>query len=229
MSETVKGDARREIMGRVRERLGVRGDEVGRRGRVQSRIRNAVANIIPERAKVGKSERIKLFQSMLETSGAEVSRVRTYKALPEVIAALLRDNNLPSRVRIGDDPIFAAFRAEPGLVEILSGPAQGDDLVSVSRAFSAAAETGTMFLISGKDNPSTLNFLPENHIVIIAADDIAGAYEESWAKIRSDFGAGKMPRTVNLISGPSRTADIEQTIVMGAHGPRKLFVLIAGS
>ena len=43
------------------------------------------------------------------------------------------------------------------------------------------------------------------------------------------YGDGRMPRTVNLISGPSRTADIEQTIVMGAHGPKNLVVIIAGS
>ena len=64
---------------------------------------------------------------------------------------------------------------------------------------------------------------------MILASDIVGSYEDSWAKLRSLHGSGIMPRTVNLISGPSRTADIEQTIVMGAHGPKTLLVLIAGS
>jgi L-lactate dehydrogenase complex protein LldG len=71
--------------------------------------------------------------------------------------------------------------------------------------------------------------MPENHFVVVLAADIAGSYEECWARLRLACGEGRMPRTVNLISGPSRTADIEQTIVMGAHGPKNLVVFIAGS
>ncbi len=221
--------ARDAVLSKVRAKLGVRGDEPGRRGLVQSRLRNPQANLIPERAQKPRPELIKLFQAMLEKSGAKVSRVRSLKGLPEAIAAALRDNNLSTRVRLGKDPVFDSLRAEPGILEISSGPAQGEDPVAVSHAIAGAAETGTLFLVSGADNPSTLNFLPETHVIAILASDIAGSYEEGWTKLRSLYGAGRMPRTVNLISGPSRTADIEQTIVMGAHGPRNLLVLIAGS
>ncbi|MGO8952674.1 MAG: LutC/YkgG family protein [Rhodomicrobium sp.] len=228
MGDTPKS-GREEVLGQVRAHLGVRGDEPGRRGLVQSRLRNPKPNLIPERAQKPKSELIKLFQTMLEKSGAKVSRVRALKGLPEAIAAALRENNLPSRVRLGEDPIFDGLRAEPGLLELLRGPAEASDTAGLSHAIAGAAETGTLFLVSGPDNPSTLNFLPETHAVVILASDIAGSYEEGWAKLRSIHGSGKMPRTVNLISGPSRTADIEQTIVMGAHGPKTLLVLIAGS
>jgi L-lactate dehydrogenase complex protein LldG len=221
--------AREAVLSRVRGKLGVRGDEPGRRGLVQSRLRNPHANLIPERAQKPRPELIKLFQTMLEKSGAKVRRVRSLKGLPEAIASELRDSNLPSRVRAGADAIFGGLRAEPGLLEILSGPAGATDAVGLSHAFAGAAETGTLFLASGPDNPSTLNFLPESHFVVILADDIAGSYEEAWAKLRAIHGTGGMPRTVNLISGPSRTADIEQTIVMGAHGPKNLTVLIATS
>jgi L-lactate dehydrogenase complex protein LldG len=85
-----------------------------------------------------------------------------------------------------------------------------------------------LFLLSGPDNPTTLNFLPEAHIVLIEAADIAGCYEEAFDRLRAIYGEGNLPRSVNLISGPSRTADIEQTIVRGAHGPRRLLVLILG-
>jgi L-lactate dehydrogenase complex protein LldG len=220
---------REDVLGQVRAHLGVRGDEPGRRGLVQSRLRNPKANLIPERAQKPKAELIKLFQTMLEKSGAKVSRVRALKGLPEAIAAALRENNLPSRLRLGEDPVFDGLRAEPGLLELLPGPAGANDTVGLSHAIAGAAETGTLFLVSGPDNPSTLNFLPETHAVVILASDIAGSYEEGWAKLRSIYGGGNMPRTVNLISGPSRTADIEQTIVMGAHGPKNLLVLIAGS
>jgi L-lactate dehydrogenase complex protein LldG len=226
MADSSSRDA---VLARVRERLGVRGDEPGRRGLVQSRLRNPKANLIPERAQKSKSEAIKLFQTMLEKAGAKVSRVRALKTLPEAIAAALRENNLPLRVRLGADPFFDGLRAEPGLLELQTGPAGANDAVGLSHAIAGAAETGTLFLVSGPDNPSTLNFLPETHAVVILASDIAGSYEEGWAKLRAIYGSGTMPRTVNLISGPSRTADIEQTIVMGAHGPRNLLVLIAGS
>ncbi len=228
MSEPAKA-GREALLSRVRAHLGVRGDEPGRRGLVQARLRNPKPNIIPERAQRPRAELIKMFQSMLENCGAKVSRVRSMKALPEAIAAALREHNLPSRVRAGADPIFDGLRAEPGLIEILSGRAEADDAVGLSHAFAGAAESGTLFLDSGPDNPSTLNFLPETHAVVILASDIAGSYEEAWAKLRSAFPGGKMPRTVNLISGPSRTGDIEQTLVMGAHGPKNLIVLIAGS
>jgi L-lactate dehydrogenase complex protein LldG len=82
--------------------------------------------------------------------------------------------------------------------------------------------------VSGADNPTTLNFLPEAHTVLIAAPDIVGSYEEAFDRLLAIHGEGYLPRTVNLISGPSRTADIEQTIVRGAHGPSRLHVLILG-
>src|ERR1700742_5403558 len=99
MADSSDGTARDEILSRVRRKLGVRGDEPGRRGLVQSRLRNPPANLIPERAKKPRTERIKLFQTMLEKSGAKVSRVRSFKALPEAIAAALQEHNLPSQVR----------------------------------------------------------------------------------------------------------------------------------
>ncbi len=229
MPDGFRTDARQAILRRVRGQLGVRSDEPGRRGLVQSRLRTPQANLIPERARRPRAELIKLFQAMLEKAGAKVARVRTLKGLPEAIAAQLRENGLPLRARAGADPIFDALRAAPAGLEILPGPAEASDAVGLSHAIAGAAETGTLFLVSGAENPSTINFLPENHLIVILASDIAGSYEEGWTKLRSLYGSGNMPRTVNLISGPSRTADIEQTIVIGAHGPKALLVLIAGS
>ena len=108
------------------------------------------------------------------------------------------------------------------------GRAEPSDKACLSRAIVAAAETGTLFLVSGADNPTTLNFLPEFHMVLVKASDIVGSYEEAWDRLRKIYGERTLPRTVNMISGPSRTADIEQTIVRGAHGPRRLYVLIQG-
>jgi L-lactate dehydrogenase complex protein LldG len=83
-----------------------------------------------------------------------------------------------------------------------------------------------LFLTSGEENPTTLNFLPDTHIMVISKQDILGSYEDAWNALRKVYGARTLPRAVNLVSGPSRTADIEQIIVMGAHGPRRLHVII---
>jgi L-lactate dehydrogenase complex protein LldG len=66
-------------------------------------------------------------------------------------------------------------------------------------------------------------------MVIVDAADIVGDYETVWRRLRERLGPGSMPRTVNLITGPSRSADIEQTIILGAHGPRALHILVVGS
>jgi L-lactate dehydrogenase complex protein LldG len=101
-------------------------------------------------------------------------------------------------------------------------------LSSVSHAFAGVAESGTVVLVSGTDNPTSLNFLPDNHIVVIDAKDVAGDYEAVWQRLRDRYGDGLMPRTINLITGPSRSADIEQTLILGAHGPRRLHVIVVG-
>jgi L-lactate dehydrogenase complex protein LldG len=98
----------------------------------------------------------------------------------------------------------------------------------MSHALAGVAETGTLVLTSGPDNPTTINFLPETHIVAVRADDIVGDYESVWDAFRLRFGRGALPRTVNMITGPSRSGDIEQTILLGAHGPRRLHIVVVG-
>jgi L-lactate dehydrogenase complex protein LldG len=83
-------------------------------------------------------------------------------------------------------------------------------------------------MASGPDHPVTLNLLPDTHIVVLNEADIVGGYEEVWMMLRQRYGKDGMPRTVNTITGPSRTADIEQTIELGAHGPRRLHIVVVG-
>ena len=90
------------------------------------------------------------------------------------------------------------------------------------------AETGTLALLSGQDNPTTLNFLPDYHLVVIDKADIVGDYETVWTRLRDRYGEAVMPRIVNFITGPSRSGDIEQKLLFGAHGPRSLHVMVVG-
>ncbi|MEJ1938099.1 LUD domain-containing protein, partial [Nostoc sp. NIES-2111] len=147
-------------------------------------------------------------------------------AVPQAVAEYLRLANLPARLRRGEDPRLAAMPWGETVLEVSTGRSDGNDLVAVTHAFGAAAETGTVVTLSGPDNPTTLNFLPDYAILVVSARDIAGDYEGVWARLRERFGKGVMPRTVNWVTGPSRSGDIEQTLLLGAHGPRSVHVVV---
>lgn len=106
--------------------------------------------------------------------------------------------------------------------DVTFGPSRGEDRASVTPCFAAVAETGSVVLVSGPDTPTSLNFLPEFHIVLLRADQLVRHVEDVWARLRE---ARISPRTVNFVTGPSKTADVEQTIQYGAHGPRGLDVI----
>ncbi|MGI9387005.1 MAG: LutC/YkgG family protein [Methyloligellaceae bacterium] len=222
--------AREKIMTAIRTSLGVSGSEAERITDVSVRLDQHTPNLIPERARNTQTENVALFRKMMESQSATVKEIKGIDDVPSAVADYLRDNNLPAAIRMGSDPVLndLPWTSETAL-DIKTGKAVATDSTAVSRAFGAAAETGTLFLISGAENPTTLNFLPDTHIVVLRNVDIAGAYEEVWEQIREVAGQRSMPRTVNLISGPSRTGDIEQKIVMGAHGPRRMCILLVGS
>ena len=102
--------------------------------------------------------------------------------------------------------------------------ARGSDRLGVTGAFAGIAETGSVMLLSGPESPTTLNFLPEDHVVVLRESRIVLHPEDAWALLREERGA--MPRTVNLICGPSKTGDVELVILEGAHGPRRLHVIV---
>lgn len=102
--------------------------------------------------------------------------------------------------------------------------ARDTDLVGITGAFCAIAETGTLMMCSGKETPATTSLLPETHIAVVSRSRIVAGMEDAWSLLRRDQGG--MPRAVNFISGPSRTADIEQTVTLGAHGPYRVHVLL---
>jgi L-lactate dehydrogenase complex protein LldG len=222
-------DARKTVLDRIRAALGATGADRERHAAVERRLARHPRSTIPARAAGDLEQRVAAFTEMLGRQGADVKRVATAKEAVAAIASYLGTCNLPPRLRMGGDPVLAELPwREAWDIERVFGPAEAADGASLSRAAAGAAETGTLFLVSGPDNPTSLNFLPEAHSVLIAATDIVGSYEEAWDRLRALFGEGRLPRSVNLISGPSRTADIEQTIVRGAHGPRRLQVLILG-
>ncbi len=194
---------------------------------VLGRLKSHPRNLIPNRGEGDTQHHVKLFTKMMQAANTSVEEVKTPGDIPRAVANYLRENNLPQRIRHGKDPALTGltWSSTPSL-ERSEGRARINDEVSLSRAFGAVAESGTLILASGQDNPTTLNFLPENHIVLVEAGRIAGNYEDVWDQIRRHYGEAVLPRTVNFISGPSRTGDIEQRMELGAHGPKRLHVII---
>lgn len=198
---------------------------------LQQRLDHAKPGLIPKRAQASHREQVRLFVQMAKESAASVEEVRTLRAIPGAATAFLKRHNLPARLVVAPDPALADIQWDqrPAL-EVRQGRAEPKDRTSVTGAFAGVAETGTLILISGPGSPTTLNFLPENHLVVLHTDQIVGSYEDGWVKLRErqrgKDGRWMMPRTVNYITGPSRSADIEQTLLMGAHGPRRLHIMV---
>ncbi|QEE46724.1 lactate utilization protein [Rhizobium sp. WL3] len=221
-------DSRQAILSRIRTSLKVSGDDAERAATVSSRIAEHPLGIIPKRGQLPAAERLALFIAMAEKYNATTERLPSRETLPTAVADYLKQRNLPAAIRIGADARLANLPWQTAsAMEIRHGASDGNDLVAVSHAFGGIAETGTLCLLSGPDNPVTLNFLPDHHIVVVEAADIVGDMESLWANLRAVQGE-TMPRTVNMITGPSRSADIEQTLLLGAHGPRALHVVVAG-
>lgn len=145
--------------------------------------------------------------------------------VPAAVACYLDGQKLPRRAVSW--PGIARFDWKSAGVEIETRPARGDDLIGVSGVFCGIAETGTLMLLSGAPTPPTVSLLPETHIALLPVARIVAHMEDGWELLRREHG--NMPRAVNFVSGPSRTADIEQTVTLGAHGPyRVLIVLTTG-
>ncbi len=102
--------------------------------------------------------------------------------------------------------------------------AHGDDLIGLTGCFCGIGETGTLLLLSAPATPKATALLPETHICVVQKSRIVATMEDAFALMRSE--TGEPPRATFFVSGPSRTADIEQTIVIGAHGPYRVHVIL---
>jgi L-lactate dehydrogenase complex protein LldG len=222
--------ARDTILAKIRQVNGTGPGEEGRKQAVADRLAGSPRGIIPERGHLPPRERRELFELMAQKFGATIAIAAGYQDVATEVVTYLRAHNLPASIRVGDDKRLsdAGWEKERNL-DVLKGASDGNDLAAVSHALAGVAETGTLALYSGADNPTTLNFLPEHHIVVLKAADIEGDLESVWDRLRERFGKGEMPRAVNFVTGPSRSGDIEQKILLGAHGPRALHVIVVGS
>ena len=215
--------SRERILGAVRAALeGAPGRDPAA---VEARLAAHAWGLIPARGQLDAAARLDLFTAMAEEVSTTVTRLGDAGEVPAAIAAYLAEYNLPAVAKIAPDPALddIPWHRAP-LLELTKGKAEDADQVSITAAFAGIAETGTVMALSGPHHPTTLNILPETHIVVLRANQIVGAYEEAWDRLRAS-GRGT-PRTVMLITGPSRSGDIGQTLQLGAHGPKRLHLVI---
>jgi L-lactate dehydrogenase complex protein LldG len=222
MTDLDTSAARQRILGRIRSAQ-------GREGAPTANERRAVDDWIARR-EVGPqptvdADRVAHFERQAARMSSTTERVDWLADVPAAVARYLDAHGLPKKAvcwnTLGDLDWAGA-----GL-EVEARRPQGDDLVGISGAFVAVAETGTLMMLSGPDTPASMHLLPETHVAVVQAERVVGHYEDGFALARQE--RGELPRATNLVSGPSRTGDIEQTIVLGAHGPYRVHVLIVGA
>jgi L-lactate dehydrogenase complex protein LldG len=194
----------------------------------QAALRDGMAQhgrrLIPQRSQIPRPQQVAMFAAFVEREYGTVTRVPDEAAVPGALSDYLAFQNLPSEAVIAPHPALRAIPwADRPLLQLREGRAQPTDLVSVQHGFAGIAETGTIMLPSAPERPTTLNLLADTAVVVLRASRVVGPYEDAWDMLRA---AGPMPRNVMLVTGPSRSADIEQTLELGAHGPRRLFVIL---
>ena len=181
--------------------------------------------VIPARGCVPPDVRFDLFCRMAEKAGAVTSRIDTENDVPMAVAAYLESLELPLRLTVA--PVLEPLAWSEARLSATFGVPSPEDKVGMTLAAFGVAESGTLVMESGPATPSTLNFLPDIHIVILRIENLVGAFEDVWSRRRTF--RRPMPRTLTMITGPSRTGDIDLTLIRGAHGPRVLHIMIVGS
>ncbi len=198
---------------------------------LRARMERHDRRLVPARSQVPRPQQVSLLVRNIEKEFGTVTRVPDTDGVPDAVATYLAAQNLPSMFAMAPHPELRAIPwSNRPLLLIREGRAEPTDLVSLQHGYAAVAETGTLMLPSGPERPTTLNLLAETEVVVLRASRVVGAYEDAWDLLRAEQhdarSGGFMPRNVMLVTGPSRSADIEQTLELGAHGPRRLHVVL---
>ncbi|MGB4063958.1 MAG: lactate utilization protein C [Azonexus sp.] len=211
--------ARDDILGRVRRGVG-KDDFAGRRAAAIAAIESPELGPQP----VMNADLVGRFRAKAEYLASTVAVVSSPAQVPLAVATYLVANGLAAEA-VATADVASLDWAGSGL-NVKARPAVDADKTGISGCFCAIAETGTLMLLSGPETPATVSLLPETHIALVDVSRIVATMEDAFALLRAERGS--LPRAVNFISGPSRTGDIEQTIVLGAHGPCRVHLILVG-
>lgn len=215
-------EQRAAVLGAVRSALGRASDDPPTPAEVAERLADPPSGPRPALG----AAREAAFLARLEAAAGSFERVASPAQVGDAVARYLEKQDLPALGVISGDALLAGLVWPEG-ARFEARAATAEDTVAVVSAFAGVAETGSLVLLSAPQHPTSLNFLPDHFIAILFSHRILPHLEDVWEALRHETGG--MPRTVNYVTGPSRTADVEQTIQMGAHGPRKVHVVLIGT
>ena len=220
--------ARDAILGRVRKALRKTGSDAGARAAAEAYIAAHAQGPRPAMP----ADLVARFLQRATDMASTVERIASAAEIPAAVARYLDALELPPELAAQKShagvcwPEFADLDWSGAGLSIEARPTAGHDRLGITGAFCAIAETGTLVFTTGADTPTASALLPDTHVAVVRADRVVAGMEEAFALVRA--ATGGMPRAMNMISGPSRTGDIEQTIVLGAHGPYRVHLLLLG-
>ena len=198
-------------------------------------VRNRIAQELPE-----------LLDQLAETAGLRGWNVQRCEGAEEgldYVSSLVRRLGATSVARSEQAvfdrvPVDATVAAAGGLCwpAVYDGPASRSDVrqrlaesgMGITGADYAIAETGSVVVLPRRGLSRLVSVVPPVHVAIVRPSDIVGTLDDLFALRRLEYArnGGEMGSYLNFITGPSRTADIEQTIVVGVHGPREVHMLL---
>ena len=213
--------ARDDILQRIRRGLGTGSPQAPARAQeLDAYLRAHPRSAVPEFA----GDLVARFRARADAQACSLERVATLGEVPAAVRRYLDAHHLATTGCMW--PALAQLGWAAAGIDLQARAANGEDAIGVTGVFCAIAETGTLMVCSGEQTPSSVSLLPETHIAIVPIERIVAHMEDAWDLARRELG--ELPRAVNFISGPSRTADIEQTVVLGAHGPYRVHIVLVG-
>lgn len=211
-------NAKAAILNRIKSSLNKQSDESDRQQEVAKRLASPLNG--PERQLLASP--VDLFKQKLTQVAATYDEVDNHHDLIKKIENYLAQHEMPAKFVCSTHELLDVDW--PGYFNVTHGAAENNDKVAISVAYAAIAETGSLVLLSSIETPTTLNFMPDYYLCVVMKKQVLMTMESLWDMYRLEFNS--MPRALNIITGPSRTADVEQTIQLGAHGPRQLHVIL---
>jgi L-lactate dehydrogenase complex protein LldG len=218
--------AREAILGRIRIALRKAESDHGAGGRALAVVDAHAQGPRPRLP----SDLVTRFLERATDMASSVERLRSLSEVPRAVARYLDALELPPAIAEQKShrgvcwPEFEQLDWSGAGLAIEARPTFGEDRLGITGCLCAIAETGTLVVISGADTPVATTLLPDTHVAVVRESDVVSGMEEAMDRVRAV--SPEMPRGVHLISGPSRTGDIEQTIVLGAHGPYRVHILL---
>jgi L-lactate dehydrogenase complex protein LldG len=214
--------ARAAILARVQRAMGRTGPDAGKLAEANATIDRRAHGPRPAMP-VDLAAR---FAERAQDMASSLERIAVREAIPGAVRRYLDAMHIEGSERDGVCwPELADLDWAGAGLHIQNRPTEGHDRLGITGAYCAIAETGTLVVLSGADTPTATTLLPDTHVAVVSATRIVSGMEETFALVRAERRA-HLPRAINMISGPSRTGDIEQTIVLGAHGPFRVHILL---